>query len=64
VAQVQPERWPTFRMPLTIELTTTSGPIRRQVDLDERNERYTFQLDSPLTGVVLDPDSWLLKDIR
>jgi hypothetical protein len=34
------------------------------VDVDERLERYTFQLDSPLTGVVLDPDSWLLKDIR
>lgn len=64
VTQVQPERWPTFRMPLTIELTTTSGPIRRQVDVDERLERYTFQLDSALTGVVLDPDSWLLKDIR
>jgi aminopeptidase N len=64
VTQVQPERWPTFRMPLTIELTTTSGPIRRQVDVDERLERYTFQLDSALTGVVLDPQSWLLKDIR
>ena len=64
VTQVQPQRWPTFRMPLTIELTTTSGPMRRQVEVDERLERYTFQLDSPLTGVVLDPDSWLLKDVR
>jgi aminopeptidase N len=64
VSQVQPERWPTFRMPLTIELTTASGPIRRQVEVDERLERYTFQLDSPITGVVLDPDGWLLKNIR
>jgi aminopeptidase N len=63
VEQAQSERWPTFRMPLTIELTTAGGPIRHQVEVDERRERYTFQLDSPPTGVVLDPDGWLLKDI-
>jgi aminopeptidase N len=63
VEQVQSERWPTFRMPLTIELTTAGGPIRRQVEVDERSERYTFELDSAPTGVVLDPDGWLLKDI-
>ena len=63
IEQVQRASWPTFRMPLTIELTTAGGPLRRRVDVDERRERYTFQLDSPPTGVVLDPDCWLLKEI-
>ena len=63
VEQVQSARWPTFRMPLTIELVTAEGAIRRQVEVDERRERYTFELDSSPTGVVLDPDGWLLKDI-
>jgi hypothetical protein len=63
VEQVQSGRWPTFRMPLTIELATAAGPVRRQVDVDERRERYTFQLESPPAGVVLDPEGWLLKDI-
>jgi aminopeptidase N len=63
VEQVQSERWPTFRMPLTIELTTAGGPVRRQVEVDERREQYPFQVDSPPTGIVLDPDGWLLKDI-
>jgi hypothetical protein len=31
--------------------------------VDERRERYTFELDCSPTGVVLDPDGWLLKDI-
>jgi aminopeptidase N len=63
VEQVQSERWPTFRMPLTVELATAGGPIRRQVEVDERREQYAFELDSQATGVVLDPDGWLLKDI-
>ena len=64
VEQVQPEKWPTFTMPLTIELTTPAGRTRRQVEVDERRERYTFTLDAAPTGVVLDPDGWLLKDVQ
>jgi aminopeptidase N len=63
VEQVQSARWPTFRMPLTIELTTAGGLVRREVEVDERSERYTFALDFPPTDVALDPDGWLLKDI-
>jgi aminopeptidase N len=63
VEQAQSGRWPTFRMPLTIELSTAGGALRQRVDVDERRERYAFQLDSPPTGVVLDPDGWLLKEV-
>ena len=64
VEQVQPEKWPTFRMPLTIELVTPAGRVRRQVEVDERRERYTFTLDSAPTRVVLDPEGWLLKEVQ
>jgi aminopeptidase N len=63
VDQIQADTWPTFKMPLTIEFATPSGTARRRVDVDERRERYTFQLDSPPTATVLDPDGWLLKDV-
>ena len=63
VEQAQSGSWPTFKMPLTIELSTAGGALRHLVDVDERRERYAFQLDSAPTGVVLDPDGWLLKEV-
>jgi aminopeptidase N len=63
IDQIQADTWPTFKVPLTIEFATASGTTRRRVDVDERQERYTFQLDSAPTAVVLDPDGWLLKDV-
>jgi aminopeptidase N len=63
VEQAQSGSWPTFKMPLTIELSTARGALRQRVDVDERRERYAFQLDAPPTGVVLDPDGWLLKEV-
>ena len=64
VEQVQPGSWPTFTLPLTIELTTASATIRRRIDMDERIERFTVPLDSPPVRIVVDPDGWVLKDIE
>jgi hypothetical protein len=64
VDQVQPGNWPTFTMPVTIELTTPSGPIRRRIDVHERTERITVPLDAPPVSIVLDPDGWVLKDLE
>jgi aminopeptidase N len=64
VEQVQPPAWPTFTMPLTLELTTAAGPVRRRLDMNERLERISVPLDAPPLGVVADPDGWLLKDVE
>lgn len=63
IDQVQPAAWPTFRMPLEIELTTPDGPVRRRVEMSERRTRLRFQLQRPPTGVVVDPDCWVLKQL-
>jgi aminopeptidase N len=63
IEQVQPSNWPTFTAPLTIELHTPAGPVRRRVELDERTERYRVPLDVPPSGVTVDPEGWLLKEM-
>ena len=62
IEQIQPADWPTFRMPLTLELTTAAGRIRKAVDVEERLERYSIPLDSQPLGIVVDPDGWVLQD--
>jgi aminopeptidase N len=64
VEQVQSPAWPTFTMPLTLELTTATGPVRRRIDMNERIERVSVPLDAPPLGVIADPDGWLLKEVE
>jgi aminopeptidase N len=64
VEQTQSTTWPVFHCPLTLELTTRSGKTRRQVEIRQRVERFSFALDSSPSGVVLDPDGWLLKNVE
>ncbi len=63
VEQVQSPDWPTFTLPVTLELSTATTTIRQRVDIDERTEHYEVPVDSPLRSVVLAPDGWVLKDI-
>jgi aminopeptidase N len=64
VEQTQSSAWPIFHCPLTIEITTRSGQVRRQLEINQRVERLSVTLDSSPSGVVLDPDGWLLKDVE
>lgn len=64
VEQTQSSAWPTFHCPLTIEITTRSGKVRRQLEIRQRVERLSLALDSSPSGVVLDPDEWLLKNVE
>ena len=64
VEQVQAPDWPTFAMPVTLELSTAAGKVRQRVDIDARTERYEVRLDSPPLGVVLDPNGWVLKEVE
>lgn len=63
IEQVQPAAWPTFRMPVTLELATPAGPVRRRVELSRRTETLRVPLASAPSAVALDPDGWLLKEV-
>jgi aminopeptidase N len=60
VRQVQSTAWPTFRLPLTVELTTARGTTRRSLEMTGREAALRVPLDEAPTRVVLDPDGWLL----
>ena len=62
IEQAQPAAWPTFRLPMEVELVTAEGPVRRRVELDQRRQMFRFQLAAPPTVVRVDPDGWVLKD--
>jgi aminopeptidase N len=63
IEQRQNVSWPTFRLPMTVEVTTDSGTVRRVIDVDERRETVRVPLPAPPRRVILDPDGWVLKDV-
>ena len=63
IEQRQNVSWPTFRLPMTVEVTTDGGTVRRVIDVDERRETIRVPLPAPPRRVVLDPDGWVLKDV-
>jgi hypothetical protein len=38
--------------------------VRRTIDIDERRETVRMPLRSPVTGVDVDPEAWVLKDVE
>lgn len=58
--QVQNAAWPTFRVPLDIEFHTAAGSVRRQAELNARQQTLHIPLDRAPSGVQLDPDGWEL----
>jgi aminopeptidase N len=62
VTQTQPAEWPTFRLPLEVEVVSSSGaPQRHRVELGQRVEHLSFEATAAPKAVVLDPDGWVLK---
>jgi hypothetical protein len=51
---------PVFDLPVTVELTTPSGVVRRQVVVDEREEEFDASDAGQVTAARLDPDRQLL----
>ena len=64
VEQVQKATWPAFRMPMEFEFATTTGAVRRKADVSARRIELRFALPAAPTGVTLDPDGWVLKQIE
>jgi aminopeptidase N len=62
IEQTQSTSWPTFRLPLTIDVDADGGTVRRAVDMDERRETVRVPLTGAPGRITLDPDGWLLKE--
>lgn len=59
--QLQKERWPTFRLPIQVELLGDDGVMgRHTVDLTEREQTFWLPAAGPTNQVTLDPDGWVL----
>jgi aminopeptidase N len=61
VRQEQDPSWPTYRLPLTLDLVGPDGTHRREkVDLTQREQTFRLRASGPLRAVVLDPEGWVL----
>jgi aminopeptidase N len=63
IEQVQDPAWPTFRIPLVVEVRAGGGVTRRDVVLEARMEEIRLELAAPIERVVVDPDGWVLKRV-
>ncbi|HEX7119570.1 MAG TPA: M1 family aminopeptidase [Longimicrobiales bacterium] len=63
IEQVQPAEWPTFRLPLELELATPAGPVRHTVELDARREVVRVPLPAAPTAVRVDPEVRVLVEV-
>jgi aminopeptidase N len=63
IAQVQPDAWPTFRLPLVIQM---SGPDARRysVELTARKQVFRFKMRHAPARIEIDPDGDLLKRLE
>jgi aminopeptidase N len=52
---------PPFRMPIDIDVTTTSGTTRYQIVDSLASEDFQIPLTKAPTAVTFDPDNWVLK---
>ncbi len=61
IRQEQDASWPTFRLPLEIEVVTADGTrVRRAVEVAGRSQDVRVPA-AAARAVVLDPDGWVLK---
>jgi aminopeptidase N len=52
---------PIFRMPIDIDVTTSSGTARYVLQDALQSQVFRISLDGQPSAVVLDPDNWILK---
>lgn len=62
VIQTQDGSWPTFRLPVDVEIGGPDGQsVRHRVEVRQRTQVFRIPVDFEPAGVVLDPDGWVLK---
>lgn len=53
-----------FRMPLDVVIKTGETVRLEIVQMNERDQVFTFKLDQKPRAVAIDPDEWVLKELR
>lgn len=54
-----------FKMPLQIALSSSTGKsVVKRIQLNQKQNTFNFSVDEPVTHVVLDPDRWVLMDLK
>lgn len=51
-----------FTMPLDVVIQTAGGPVDFVIENSEQIQYYHFQVDDPVTAILLDPDHWVLRE--
>lgn len=59
VVQKQPQT--VFRMPLDVEISVAGKNRRESIEVNDRDQWFSFKADSKPQHVALDPDEWVLK---
>jgi aminopeptidase N len=62
IEQTQPASWPTFRLPLTIEIAGAQA-TRQRVELTARTQTFRVRTSGEPTRITVDPDEEILKEI-
>ncbi|MGH7443778.1 MAG: M1 family metallopeptidase, partial [Longimicrobiales bacterium] len=60
IVQTQPADWPVFAFEMDLLVQTPQGDVPVTAEIDARTTTLRVPLDGAPTGVVLDPDGWLL----
>lgn len=64
IRQVQDPEWPAFRMPAQVEVQNGGDSTRHEVMIEGRTTRVELPVTGRPSAVVLDPDGWILKEVR
>ena len=60
----QKQEQTVFRMPLDVVIKTGETMRLEIVQMSEREQTFTFKLDGKPRAVAIDPDEWVLKELR
>ena len=63
IEQTQSPSWPTFRLPLTIEIADTMTK-RQRVELTARTQTFRVRTSGEPTRITIDPDEEILKEVE
>jgi aminopeptidase N len=53
-----------FTMPITVRVVTAQGPVDLRVENSQASQSYVLTTPGAVTDVVLDPDHWILRQVR
>jgi aminopeptidase N len=62
VTVTQQQTGGAFRLPLDLDFASASGRRRERVVVDRTSQTFTFASSERVTGVIVDPDLWVLLE--